>query len=400
MKKGYPSDNIRSTSFIHADHTSGVSELIGGILMVTVVVAAVAIIGVFLFSQATPQKIPDVNFMTGTNAASSSLYLYHNGGDTLKKGDFAVVIDNQAPRTDYIISDGSNEWSVGKNLMLGITSPPKMVSIIYTGTGSGGVVLRSASSSVTTLQKSINPSSTPVIPGGGSGGSGYIFNDAGNISNSSYFIDAIRQNVSANRINFYKNSLSSSGGLKLGSSFSLKVTDTTKTSQIVYKSSSTTYQVPLNNTDVVTVTVQSQTKNFKTFGIAPQIWELTVQGADLTITRLPPISSISVTGVDIQHTWISNYEFVASTLEIDTSGNSVTALTVNNTVYLPPPNTDSSDIIITNAKPLPIGLFLLMVDDSQMTARKLPIWLELRLKSAGVQIVDPSDYNFLKHVIR
>jgi FlaG/FlaF family flagellin (archaellin) len=372
MMKGSPHRNSSSTPLLHADHSSGVSELIGGILMIVLVVAAVAIIGIFLFSQQPPQKVPNINFMTGTDT-SGNLYLYHNGGDSLKKGDFAVVIDGQAPRTDFTISDGSTEWSVGRNLKLGVSGTPKSVAIIYNGTGSGEVVLRSASSSVAVLQNSINPSGTPVIPGGGSGGSpgaGYIFNDAANISNSSYFVDAIRENVTANRINFYKNSLSSSGGLKLGSYLSLRVIDTTQTSQMLYKDASTTYQVKLNNTDVVKVAVQSQTKNFKTFGIAPQIWELTAQGADLTITRLPPIPSISATKVDIMHTWISNYQLVDSTLKIDTSGDSVTALTVNNTVYLPLPtqSTDPKDIIITNAKPLPVGLFLIIIDDSQKTA--------------------------------
>jgi len=79
------------------DSASGVSELIGAILMITVVIAAVAIIGIFLLSQQTPQEIPNINFMTGTNAAGTTLYLYHNGGDSLEKGQFAVVIDNQAP---------------------------------------------------------------------------------------------------------------------------------------------------------------------------------------------------------------------------------------------------------------------------------------------------------------
>lgn len=365
MMKGSSHRNNSGTPLVHADHSSGVSELIGGILMIVLVVAAVAIIGIFLFSQQPPQKVPNINFMTGTDT-SGNLYLYHNGGDSLKKGEFAVVIDDQAPRTDYTISDGSNEWSVGRNLKLGVSGTPKSVAIIYNGTGSGEVVLRSASSSVAVLQNSINPSGTPVIPGGGSGGSpgaGYIFNDAANISNSSYFVDAISENVSANRIVFYKNSLDSNGGLKIGTGISLKVTDTQKKSIIIYDGN----LLPLNNTDIISVNIKSQTQNFKSFGIAPQIWELAADKAELTITRTPPIPNIGPNTVDITHTWLDSYELVGSTLEIDTTGTSVTALTVNRTRYLPPPNTYGT-VTITGVKPLPIGLFLLIIDDSQKTA--------------------------------
>jgi hypothetical protein len=349
---------------------AGVSEVIGSVLLITVTVAAVAIIAVVLFSQTTPSKIPNVNFMVGTNnGIPPVLYLTHNGGDTLVPGSFSVYVDGvMAP---YSVA-GGGEWSLGKNLLVPLASGqiPQRIAIVYNQTGTESALIGAVSANVSVPSVNVAPADLfpPASSSGGSPGEGYIFNDAANISNSSYFIEALKQNVSANRINFYKNSLASSGGLKLGSSFTLRVTDTTKTSQIVYTDSSNTYLVQLNNTDVVKIAVQSQTKNFKTFGIAPQIWEFTAQGADLTITRLPPIPSISATKVDITHTWISSYQFVDSTLEIDTSGDSVTALTVNETVYLPPPNSDSQDIIITNAKPLPVGLFLVMVDDSQKTA--------------------------------
>ena len=47
------------------DNSSGVSEVIGAILLISVVVLAVAIIAVGLFSQPLPQKIPDARFITG-----------------------------------------------------------------------------------------------------------------------------------------------------------------------------------------------------------------------------------------------------------------------------------------------------------------------------------------------
>jgi hypothetical protein len=356
----------KGASLSFPETSSGASELIGGVLMITVVVAAVAIIGVALFSQPAPQSVPNINFMTGTDAADSRLFLYHNGGDTLKRGEFAVVIDNDPPRTDYTISGGGDEWSVGKNLMLGVTGAPQTVSVVYYGANGGTILLRSASSSVAALQKDIGPSNTPIPVGGGTGGYGYIFNDAYNISNSSQFIQAIQENVSANRINFYKNSLAPSGGLGQDTSLSLRVKDTQKKSLIIYNNN----LVKLNNTDIVSIKVISQTRNFKMFGIAPQIWEMAGDRVDLTITRTAPVSSIYEKGVSISHTWINNYELVSSSLVVDTTGSSVTALTVNHTQYLPVPplSTDSRDIKIISAKPLPVGLYLLVIDDSQKTA--------------------------------
>ena len=356
------------------DHSAGVSELIGAVLMIMIVVVAVSLIAVMLMSQQAPQKIPNINFMTGTNAAGNLLYLYHNGGDTLTSGEFAVVLDGQVQRTDYSISDGSRNWSVGTNLVLSIdpTAPPKTVAIIYTSGGSGDILLRSGSSSVAALSQNIKPDATPMVSEGSSC-SDYICNDVANIINSSHFIEAIKQNVSSTSINFYKNSLSPTGvqtgaptgRLRSGSYLELKVTDGTGKSQIVYQpQGKSDVLLTLNNTDRVRVTINASSPNFIIFGIAPQIWEMAVTNADLTITRSGGVSTISEQGVNISHTWIANYIVYDSTLEIDTAGNSITTLTVNNTRIVPPSGYGGT-ITISAIKPLPVGLFLVFVDNSQ-----------------------------------
>ncbi len=129
----------RSRTQIAGIADSGVSEVIGAILLISIVIAAVAIVGVFLFSLNTPQEIPSINFMTGSDN-SNRLYLFHNGGDSLTKGCFSVIVDG-VMRNDYTISDGSNVWSLGTNLILsGVSSSvPHNVAIIYNNTESGGV---------------------------------------------------------------------------------------------------------------------------------------------------------------------------------------------------------------------------------------------------------------------
>jgi hypothetical protein len=91
---------------------------------------------------------------------------------------------------------------------------------------------------------------------------------------------------------------------------------------------------------------------------------MAVTNADLTITRSGGVSTISEQGVNISHTWIANYIVYDSTLEIDTAGNSITTLTVNNTRIVPPSGYGGT-ITISAIKPLPVGLFLVIVDNSQ-----------------------------------
>jgi hypothetical protein len=330
------------------DAESGVSEVVGAILLISVVVIAVSVIAVVLFSQQTPQKIPNVNLMVGIdNNVPPTLYLYHNGGDALTLGEFDVYVDGVIK--PYSISGGGNEWSLGKNLVVPVSTVPKNVVLVYNSSGTGSVVLRSASVNVSTNTGSINP---------------YNMSFPTHLGTDDEILDAFMANVTGNYISFYKNSLASTGGLKSGSRISLRITDTEDKSWIVYNGN----LIPLNNTDVITIDIPDKIEYFTTFGIASQIWELSANIVDLTITRAPPVSTIVAPKAVISHTWIQRYELVTSTLDIDTAGISVTALMINNTRYLPPPSTNASAITITGAKPLPVGLFVLTIDKSHTTA--------------------------------
>lgn len=58
------------------DRTSAVSESVGAILLVSMVVLFIAVIAGFLLSMQTPGKVPNLNFMAGTNEGQTVLYLY------------------------------------------------------------------------------------------------------------------------------------------------------------------------------------------------------------------------------------------------------------------------------------------------------------------------------------
>lgn len=357
------------------DHSAGVSELIGAILLITITVMAVSVIGVMLLSQQGPQEIPNINFMTGTNAAQDHLYLYHNGGDTLTSGEFAVVLDGQTMRTDYSISDGSSNWSVGTNLVLSITSPPKTVGLVYTGGRTGNVLLRSASSNVASPKDDITPDNTPEVPK--YPGPTYIFNDVANITNSSFFIDAIKVTVINSSISFWRDDMASGTGATgltcHGLCYSdnkkvffirFTITDTSGSSTISYGSPTSITTVPLNNGDVVNISVTGKdVQYFTAFGIAPSIWELAGNPLTLDITfangTIYKPSGNKNINTEITHTRVEQYNpaTLKSTLAIDVWKNADTGLTVNGTRYIN--GVDSRDILLTNVRPVPVGLYLI-----------------------------------------
>ena len=335
---------------------SGVSEVVGAILLISVVVIAVSVIALVLFSQQTPQKIPNVNIMAGTdNKVPPTLYLYHNGGDTLTAGDFNVLVDGVIK--PYSISGGGNEWSLGKNLVVPVSTVPENVVLVYNSSGTGSVVLRSASVNVSAFTGTIDPDvmSFPTQSG---------TCNIGNCS-SDDILDAFMKNVTSNYISFYKEK----GGSVLGSNSNdyhirFRVTDQNSRSSITYHSAQP-IRINVSNGDSVTITFRNPSGNFKTFGISPQIWELSVDLADIDIQFANGTSLPSITNEDVIHTFIAGYDPASfdSTLVIDASGMSDTALTVNSSQVIS--GSDNQHIVLSNIRPLAVGLFLINQDDSK-----------------------------------
>ncbi len=336
------------------DSDAAVSEVIGGILLISVVVVAVSIIAVVLFSQQTPRNIPNVNFMVGTdNNIPPTLYLYHNGGNALTRGEFDVLVDGSI--RPYSISGGGNEWSLGKNLVVPVSAVPENVVLVYNNSGSGSVVLRSASVDISTGTGTINPDVifSPVQ-------SGICF--IGNCSPDD-ILNAFMNNVTGNSVSFYKEQ----GGSVLGSglnSYHIKFRVTDTDSSITYHHADPV-KINLSAGDMVTITLKNPSGNFRIFGISPQIWELSSDLADIDIHLANGTNLPSVTDEDIVHTTIAEYDPASfeSTLVIDTSGTSDTTLRVNTTQVINGLN--GQHIVLSNVRPLTVGLFLIIQDDTR-----------------------------------
>lgn len=115
---------------------SGVSEIIGSILLVSLVVGLMMVVTTVVISQPRPDKIPELTafISNGTN----NVTITHMGGDTLQAGEYLVVIDGSAAKF-YYDSYGveKQEWSFEKPIIVIYNQPtPKNVQLYYNGQSS------------------------------------------------------------------------------------------------------------------------------------------------------------------------------------------------------------------------------------------------------------------------
>lgn len=355
----------------------GVSEVIGVVLLLSIVALAVAIIATQIYAQPLPQQIPDVKYQVSTSSNGTLAYLYHDGGDSLNIGTFQVMVDS-VQKTATLVGGGTT-WSVGTTLQVPITQTPQKIQILYYYNGRNAVPIhQSASGSFTT--PTLASQDIPVIPTAVATPipNNYIYNDAANISNSSFFIDAIQQNLSSHSISFMKADVLGATNLYLGSCSGLcydkntqkyqmhfTVTDTTLKSTFAYQNANKITNINLSYGDVVTIYLDQNNLNYFTlFGIAPAIWELNAYPVSFKINFISG-NVTSVNNTKIDHVFVKKYSNFGSTLAIDVAGTSDTALLVNGTQYINSP--DSQDIAFTNVQPVAIGLYLISIQGSGNT---------------------------------
>ncbi|MFA4848471.1 MAG: PKD domain-containing protein [Methanoregula sp.] len=136
---------------------SGVSEVIGAVLLIALVVVAVAIVGVGLLSQPLPKQIPVLEAII--SSFGDTIQIFHNGGDPLQKEDLMILVDDQDKTENFF--KGADLWSLGD--LLTYTSPdsrnPENVKIVYTGAGASAIL-----SSANFGKIGIVPTITPAPP--------------------------------------------------------------------------------------------------------------------------------------------------------------------------------------------------------------------------------------------
>ncbi len=117
------------------ENETGVSEMMGALVLISVIAAAIGIIGVGVLSQPPPQKIPAVS--VDITAIGNIVYIRHEGGDPLTKNEFNIILDGIDKTASFSVLNGPASWSTwipGETLYYILPpgqSVPTSVQIIY-----------------------------------------------------------------------------------------------------------------------------------------------------------------------------------------------------------------------------------------------------------------------------
>lgn len=163
----------------HVKNESGVSEVIGSVLLISVVVIGVAIVGVVLMSHSTPEKIPALSAVISEDTTQRIISIYNDGGDALSNQTMTIRLDG-VDKTTHFTKSGSpwQIWTIGESLKYTVPATdqmPGIVQIVYS-TGSSATILASADFSIglpttgTTSTSTTSPtapvtSTTSPVPG-------------------------------------------------------------------------------------------------------------------------------------------------------------------------------------------------------------------------------------------
>lgn len=152
---------------------SGASEVIGAVLLVSLVVIGGAVVAAFVFGQPAPKEVPRVNFGVSLDSESDILTLHHTGGDSLLNGTYGVIIDG-VPVETYRIPEEYRDWSADGILPISnVTDFEGSIVLTYLDNAGGETVLRK-------VNISDNPSGDQESPAGPWTVSGYKFNVTAN----------------------------------------------------------------------------------------------------------------------------------------------------------------------------------------------------------------------------
>jgi len=124
-------------------HDSGLSDVLGAIILVAVVSIGVAVVGVGILSNPAPQKIPalDADF----TVIDHFILLRHEGGDPLLKEEVSFLMNGNDTKNFFKNVDGTpwSRWSVGDTLRYDVPAGqivPDNLQLVYTSGTSPQVI--------------------------------------------------------------------------------------------------------------------------------------------------------------------------------------------------------------------------------------------------------------------
>jgi hypothetical protein len=118
-----------------------VSEVIGAILLIAISVLAIGIVILFFFSAPLPSSVPSFSGLV-TNS-SRTVYITHEGGDTIRVGQFRILVDGIDETYNFTKSIRGN-FSVGQVMNATLPRMPGRIVMIFNTSWGGENVLLSA----------------------------------------------------------------------------------------------------------------------------------------------------------------------------------------------------------------------------------------------------------------
>lgn len=93
----------------------GVSEIIGAVLLISVVVLGLSIAGLVVISTPPPQKTPAIS--ADITRIGNTIYIRHEGGDTLQFTEVRILVDGSDKTSSFLRSgSGWSSFAVGDTL--------------------------------------------------------------------------------------------------------------------------------------------------------------------------------------------------------------------------------------------------------------------------------------------
>ncbi len=135
------------------EHDAAVSEIIGAVLLIALVVAGGVMVGVAIFSQPIPNQVPKVQIVIGADE-NGTVTLVHNGGEALNPGQYRVYLNQTLWGADLSLINNNTTaradttaWTVGNSLALrgSDANLTESVTVEYMGS-SGNVTITSVRS--------------------------------------------------------------------------------------------------------------------------------------------------------------------------------------------------------------------------------------------------------------
>lgn len=112
-------------------HCSAVSDVVGSLIMVSIVTIALGIIAVAILSQPAPPDIPAVDVVAYRSPSGTDLTIIHAGGDTLPAGEYLILV-NSVEET-FTPSTSTTAFKTGTELYYSSSGEIRSVQLIYQG---------------------------------------------------------------------------------------------------------------------------------------------------------------------------------------------------------------------------------------------------------------------------